>query len=399
VVTPTGEHREQIEVLGSGSLTRLHAFSIESVGLDAVSDSYFAYLLPGKKGYALFVLALEALGKGELPPLRPRYFARRDTCNTPDFVTDDSVILTGLCDSVTLIAADGRVRGQSKLAPPAFLAEASPSQDQSRFVVGAVEPTSRSSGGGLKASVRVYATDRLTLVSEVALPGHSEDHVPELHYALSPDGSLLAVMYGFDLSVYQVSPTAPAASVGTPSAPRTEGSPIAEGTQVMPAGAQQGAAIQVTADLQDLRQDAIRAWVQISNRGTTDLPFTPEKATLEILNPARKTLAVLAPDKLATSIKRGAADDVEDARTACGPEDHAFPELCANARATAFAVEQAAEATAADVKTSALRAQVLKPGEQVQGAIFFTYQKKRGESVLHLPIGDQVFEFRFPEKR
>ncbi|HXZ28586.1 MAG TPA: hypothetical protein VEG08_11390, partial [Terriglobales bacterium] len=61
-------------------------------------------------------------------------------------------------------------------------------------------------------------------------------------------------------------------------------------------------------------------------------------------------------------------------------------------------VRQDAEATAADVKASALRAQVLKPGAQVQGAIFFTYQKKRGESILRLPIGDQVFEFRFPPK-
>jgi len=398
VVRKAGEHREQVEELSSESLTQLHAFTIESVGLDAGSDSYFAYALPGKKGNAVFVLPLSALGKGDLPRLQPLYFTQQEVCNHPYLVTDDRLVLTGLCNSLTLIAADGSVRAQQGLGHFSFVAEATSSQDQRHFAVPVVGgilpgPTQR-----MSSPLRVYETQQLSVVSELVLWPQFEDSVPLVHYALSADGSLLAVMYGFDLSVYQLSASTPAPGVASPSPPGAEASPKAEPKLAAPPGVQPGPAIAVAANVLDLGHNAIEVWVQVSNHGTTEVALAPEQATLDIVSPVHKTLAALKPDKLAFDIKRvGQVDADYEWNTRC---DFLNPYAdCGPAGSVADGIRQDAEATAADVEASALRAQVLKPGEQVQGAIFFTYQKRRGESVLRLPIGDQVFEFRFPPQK
>jgi len=426
VVMKAGEHQEHVDVLASATLTRLYAFEIESVGLDAGSDSYFAYLLPGKTGYALFELPLSTLGKGSLPSLQPLYFTHGDGCSRPDFVTDDLLVLTGgSCDAVALIAPDGQVKAQGQLGSRLALIEVKTSRRQARFAViifPAIVPRGTEGIPPIPDPVRVYDVTRLATVSEVEFAEHSIGFVHRVDHNVSPDGTLLAVLDGFDVTVYRLPPpqasgspaaatlttgavpaSVPAGRSAQPATPATtlggEGTRTSEVPSNRRAPVQSGSAIEVTADLQDLRQDAIRAWVHIANHGTADITLAPERATLEILSPGQKMLRAMNPDKLATAIQRIGEDDAKSLRSGCEATDPGYGTApCPKALASASDMEYTATATAADVRSSALRAQVLKPGEQAQGAIFFTYQKKRGEAVLRLPIGDQVFEFHFPPK-
>jgi len=426
VVMKAGEHQEHVDVLASATLTRLYAFEIESVGLDAGSDSYFAYLLPGKTGYALFELPLSTLGKGSLPSLQPLYFTHGDGCIRPDFVTDDLLVLTGgSCDTVTLIAPDGQVKAQGQLGSTLALVVVKTSRRQARFAVIILPAIVLRGTEGIPSipdPVRVYDVTRLTTVSEVEFAEHSMGFEHSVDHAVSADGTLLAVLDGFDLSVYRLPPAAsgspvaatlmtgavpasvPAGRSAQPATPATtlgaEGNKTSEASSSRRAPVQSGPAIEVTADLQDLRQDAIRAWVHIANHGTADITLAPEKATLEILSPGQKMLRAMNPDKLATAIQRIGEDDAKSFRSGCEATDPGYGTApCPKALASASDIEYTAATTAADVRSSALRAQVLKPGEQVEGSIFFTYQKKRGESVLRLSIGDQVFEFHFPPEK
>jgi len=420
VIRRLDQHHEQVDVLSTETLTQMYRFRIESIGIEAASDSYFAYLLPAKKGYALFVVPVAALGKETSPALQPLYVTQDDTCIHPFFVTDDLLVLTGNCESLKQIAVDGRVRAQQSLGGNLAVLPAAMSLSERRFAVwvfpGWVRPYKTE---GAPDPVMVYEATPLLRVAEVELARYSDEKNPRLVYGLSPDGSRLAVLQGFDLSVYQL-PPAVATGAQAPVGPPSTTSPQAGSAQLASAGGvagtdagnssdlQRGTQVQVqhrsdvdvSVSLSDLRQDAIRAWVHVTNRGATDVALAPEKPTLETLNPEHKVLPALNPDKLATAIRRVGEDDAEHARYGCEPgtDEYNLPP-CPKARASASEIERTAETTAADVRSSALRAQVLKPGEQVQGAIFFTYQKKRGESVLRLPIGDQVFEFRFPEKR
>lgn len=425
VITKVGEHQEDVEVLAAATLERMHAFAIESIGLDAVSDSYFAYLLPAKRGYAIFVLPLDLLGKGALPPRPPVYLPKEDGCNRPYFVKDDLLLLAGNCDALTLIRADGTLELERHLGATFFVFNVHTSQDQQRFAVDVAAGAVPTKTEGMPDPIRVYDTTALTTVaSDVDLAPPSAERLPRLAFTLSGDGSRLAVLWGFDLSVYQLPrPLAvvfpPGTKAQAPGAPASTASPQASSADPATGGSvagtdtdkssdfqggmqvqvQHSSDIDVSISLSDLRRDAIRAWVQISNRGATDVALAPEKATLEILSPGQKMLRAMNPDKLATAIQRVGEDDAEHERYGCElPGEPGAPSECAKARESAFQIQQASEATAADVRSSALRAQVVKPGEQVQGAIFFTYQKKRGESVLRLPVGDQVFEFHLPPK-
>jgi len=416
VVTKAADHEERIEVLAAATLARLHAFDIESVGLDAGSDSAFAYLLPAKNGYALFLLPFTALEKPSAPSLQPLYFTHGDGCIRPESVSDDRLVLTGYCDALPVIAADGMHRYLP--LPSFYVGLVRTSREGHRFAVAiadAIVPVKRE---GRPDPLRVYETGELTAVCDLPLPLKLVAPFPRLDFALSSDGSLLAVLYGYDLSVYQLPPllanafpaavtqvtgatpaTVSAGSSAQPVAPATTLGPEGGKSSELSSGTEAHApAVEVTASLLDLRNDAIQAWVRVSNRDTTDISLAPGKATLEIFSPGHKTLNALDPDKLARTIRTvGQVDADTEWKAGC---DFRNPYAnCGPAGAAADRIRQEAQATAADVKASALPTQVLKPGEQAQGAIFFTYQKKRGESVLRLPIGDQVFEFHFPPKK
>ncbi|HYX70698.1 MAG TPA: hypothetical protein VE825_16305 [Terriglobales bacterium] len=155
--------------------------------------------------------------------------------------------------------------------------------------------------------------------------------------------------------------------------------------------------LDVAVSLLDLQEFATRAWVQVLNKGSAGVPLDPAKAALEIVKPKPKTLPAVSADKVADKIKQAADVDAENRSSAGCAMMRAGCAQSASGVASSKEVEQRADAMMTNVKSTALQAQTVKPGEQAQGAIFFTFERKRQESVLHIPVGDMVFEFPFVE--
>lgn len=151
----------------------------------------------------------------------------------------------------------------------------------------------------------------------------------------------------------------------------------------------------VAVSLLDLQEFATRAWVQVLNRGSAPLPLDPAPATLEILKPKAKTLPSISADKVADKIKQTADVNASDRAGAGCAMMTAGCAQNSSGVASSKEVQLRADAMINSVKSTALLAQTLQPSQQAQGAIFFSFEKKRQESVLRLPIGNQVFEFPF----
>ena len=156
--------------------------------------------------------------------------------------------------------------------------------------------------------------------------------------------------------------------------------------------------LDVAVSLLDLQEFATRAWVQVLNKGSAGVPLDPAKATLEIVRPKPKILAAVSADKVADKIKQTADVEAENRdASGCAIRKNAGCSQNSSGVASSKEVEQRADAMIASVKSTALQAQTVKPGEQAQGAIFFAFEHKRQESVLRIPVGDLVFEFPFVE--
>lgn len=155
--------------------------------------------------------------------------------------------------------------------------------------------------------------------------------------------------------------------------------------------------LDVAVSLLDYQEFATRAWVQVLNKGSAGLPLDPAKAALEIVKPKPKTLPAVSADKVADKIKQ-AADTQAEGRSGAGCA--MMTAGCAqnsSGVASSKEVELRADAMIANVKSTALQAQTVKPDEQAQGAIFFAFERKRQESVVRIPVGDLIFEFPFVE--
>ncbi len=155
----------------------------------------------------------------------------------------------------------------------------------------------------------------------------------------------------------------------------------------------------VAVSLLDLQEFATRAWVQVLNRGSAGLAVEPAKATLEIVKPKAKTLPSVSADKVADKIKQAADVEAENRSGAGCALMRAGCAQNSSGVASSKEVEQRADAMIASVKSTALQAQTVQPGDQVQGAIFFTFERKHQASVLHVPVGNQVFEFPFGQEK
>ena len=155
--------------------------------------------------------------------------------------------------------------------------------------------------------------------------------------------------------------------------------------------------LDVAVSLLDLQEFATRAWVQVLNQGSAGVPLDPARATLEIVKPKSKTLPAVSADKVADKIKQAADVDAENRSSAGCAMMRAGCAQSSSGVASSKEVEQRADAMIANVRSTALQAQMVKPGEQAQGAIFFAFERKRQESVLRIPVGSLVFEFPFVE--
>jgi hypothetical protein len=153
--------------------------------------------------------------------------------------------------------------------------------------------------------------------------------------------------------------------------------------------------LDVAVSLLDLQEFATRAWVQVLNRGSAGLPIDPAQATLQIVKPKAKTLPAVSADKVAEKIKQ-AADVQAEGRAGAGCA--LMSAGCAqnsSGVASSKEVQQRADAMINSVKSTALLAQMVPPSGQAQGAVFFPFERKRQESLLRIPIGNQIFEFSF----
>ena len=219
-VSPSGEtiyvttrqalDHEHVDVLANGTMGGgWTGFAVSSVGRDAVSDSNFAFIVPKNKKDALFVLPLKAISGQARKPVEPTTSKLEPVCAEPSFVADDRMVLVGLCDSISLLGIDGAVKNRKRLDGPYLLHEVRVSRDQRSFAVIISRPYLTAIPGEERGiafhggEVRVYNTTSLAQVFEREITV-GRDEIRWVEIALSPDGSLLALMNGWTLTVYQL---------------------------------------------------------------------------------------------------------------------------------------------------------------------------------------------------
>lgn len=219
VISREAPNRERVQILGDSNGEQSFGFTVNSTGTDAISDSHFVFVLPEDKQSAFFALSLKAMkGKSPRPP-KPLSYKGEGDCARPVFVAGDLMVLAGLCHSILLLQADGGVLAKMKLGEPDLVHNVRASRDQPRFALLLSETRFATVPGEERtqvfrgAQVRVYEIDRqfdevgqrlkLRKLFQRQLDiGNEEEHRVDL--ALSPDGSLLALLNGWNLTVYRL---------------------------------------------------------------------------------------------------------------------------------------------------------------------------------------------------
>ena len=134
-----------------------------------------------------------------------------------------------------------------------------------------------------------------------------------------------------------------------------------------------------------------RVWVQVSNWGTAPVTLNPQ---LAVLLKGDKSVKAEAPDKAAGSIQRfGEAKSQELSSAHCNSMIATGCQPTNTQIQVSKQVLANANGQAEWVRNNGLKEKTLAPGEEAQGAIVFKKDKKGMEYVLHIPVGDQVFEF------
>jgi len=151
--------------------------------------------------------------------------------------------------------------------------------------------------------------------------------------------------------------------------------------------------VSVYASLSDLKETEYnKVWVQISNHGKAPINFDPGTAIL--INEKDKTVRAEAPDKAAHSIQtfgEAKAQELSSAHctnmiaTGCQPTN---TQMQMSKQVQAFTSQQAEW-----VRTNGLTQKSIAPGEEANGFIVFKKEKKKGNYILKITVGAQVFEF------
>jgi hypothetical protein len=212
-----GEQNEVVEVLDPSGQQAPYTFRVASDGNDAFSDSNFAFIRRKGKTIEIFRASLEQLRRGaaNLQPLR---FRTKSACRNPFFITNELLILGGKCDKLTVLGPDGAIKAEQPVGEPGraglfrrltfYLAGFVTSRDQTRFAFILRDAQRRARKGELPAAV--YPT-RTLLVYDASLTKLFETPVRQVakatyavDQALSPDGSLVALLVGWTVTVYRV---------------------------------------------------------------------------------------------------------------------------------------------------------------------------------------------------
>jgi hypothetical protein len=150
--------------------------------------------------------------------------------------------------------------------------------------------------------------------------------------------------------------------------------------------------VKVYVSLSELKETQYnRLWVHITNTGKAPLDFNPMTA---VLLKGDKAVRAEAPDKASNSIQKygeAKAQELSSAHcpnmiaTQCQPTSTQVQE---GKQVQSFTAQQGQW-----LRDNGVKDKTLAPGEEVEGFIAFKKDKKATDYVLHIPVGNSVFEF------
>jgi hypothetical protein len=157
----------------------------------------------------------------------------------------------------------------------------------------------------------------------------------------------------------------------------------------------------------------LRANVAVANDGTDDLAINPSKFTLQESSPTVRQLPYQDAKEMAQSVSHGVLWTSVSATSPSAAKQYADPGSAINvAYKTPFIATQTpnylvpaqtAQLDAAkhdvdlnavhQIHNTALREGQLAPGTKAAGAVWFERDKKAEQLVLHVPVGQTIYEF------
>jgi hypothetical protein len=150
--------------------------------------------------------------------------------------------------------------------------------------------------------------------------------------------------------------------------------------------------VQVFVSIDELKKTQYnRVWVEVANHGKTPIDFNPQSA---VLLKGDKSVRAEDSNKAAGSIQKygeAKAQELSSAKctnmiaTQCAPNNSQMQE---SKQVQSFTSQQSEW-----LRTNAIKAKTLAPGENEQGYIAFKKDKKATDYVLRLPVGTGTFEF------
>ena len=178
----------------------------------------------------------------------------------------------------------------------------------------------------------------------------------------------------------------------------------------------------------------MRVQILVVNNSSARVDVVPDQFTLEITQPRQQALKYQDPGQMAKSIKRragwsGLAAGLGEASTKTVTSESqtngnvsvhdqdgnvsngtysgsattttTVPDQEARQRSRERVAEihNRSRNSIAELESVALRANTLEPGTQVEGAVFFSREKKHDEVLLRIPLAALTFEFTFHWKQ
>jgi hypothetical protein len=221
VAVHSGGFTAMVRRYSATNLELLSEFKQPSFFSSSASDERFAYTkfdAPGRRIATLYIRPLT----GDMSDVHK---VDVQNCSAPDFISDELLMVTGTCSYLFLIDTNGRKVAERRLDQTISLgplpfrngqrmaSRPVPSRNGQRFAVTEFQLAEGSSWrdiGPSSKDVRIVVYDVAGLTSVFSLP--QTRPVSVLGYALSPDGSLLAVLRDNKLTLYRIGGSAPLAN-------------------------------------------------------------------------------------------------------------------------------------------------------------------------------------------
>ncbi len=220
LLAQAAENEEVVQVLDPAGQRSPYTFRVPSEGDDAFSDVNFAFTRQVEKKSEIIRAPLEQLRRGA-SDLHALSLQAEGRCREPFFITDDLLILGGVCDQLTVLGADGSIKAKHQIPAVRFYGPAGSleiselnflsgfvvSRDKKRFAVVLRDAQVQHRKGELPSPVyhpRTLAVYDTSLAPLFRTPVPQSLGTFAVDQAISPDGSLVALLAGWDVYVYRV---------------------------------------------------------------------------------------------------------------------------------------------------------------------------------------------------